>query len=151
MANTDETKPPSKRDIYEATFSGAQEHPYIPRLRSDPPPYHALPRDLQDFRRQEGWSERKRRLRELWKRLPRSSYHGLDPEASAKTVGLVEYAELTPERAEMLKNMYENELLGRCGGHTSGSPPELIGWKEFNEYVESKEEGWCCSNFSTHN
>ncbi|KAF8897599.1 mitochondrial carrier domain-containing protein [Infundibulicybe gibba] len=35
--------------------------------------------------------------------------------------------------------MYEDELLGRCGGHSSGLRPGHIGWKEFKEYAEAKE------------
>jgi solute carrier family 25 phosphate transporter 23/24/25/41 len=48
---------------------------------------------------------------------------------------------LTPEEAESLKAMYDEELLGHCGGHVSGVHPSPVGWKEFKEYAEAKEVG----------
>jgi solute carrier family 25 phosphate transporter 23/24/25/41 len=134
---------PGGREIYAATLSGAQNRPFIPRLRSDSTPYHPLPKTLQEFRQAEGRAYRKRRLQELWKQLPKSGHHGLHREASAKTVGMADHVGLTPERAEALKTMYEDELLGHCGGHTSaaGSPPGQIGWTAFKQYAQAKEAG----------
>lgn len=44
---------------------------------------------------------------------------------------------VTVEKAESLKAMYDEELLGHC----SGDLPDRIGWKEFKEYAEAKEVG----------
>lgn len=38
-----------KRDTFEATLRGEQDAPYIPGLRSDPPPYHPQPHSIADF------------------------------------------------------------------------------------------------------
>lgn len=126
---------PSGREIYEAVYTGAQPRPYIPRLRSDPSFQwqpanpHSSPHSLEEFRKAEGRAERKRRLQELWKKLPKSpdDVHHL---ASAKTLGTDD--DLTPERAAALKSIYENELLRRCGGES---------WTEFKKYAEEKEVG----------
>ncbi len=51
-----------KRAVYDGSISGAQDRPYIPHLRSDPPSFHPLPRSLAEFRNQEGREYRKARL-----------------------------------------------------------------------------------------
>jgi hypothetical protein len=56
-------------------------------------------------------------------------------------------ASLTPEKAEALKLIYENELLGTCGGHVSSNATSPVDWKEFKNYAEAKEVGThtrCC-------
>jgi solute carrier family 25 phosphate transporter 23/24/25/41 len=50
-------------------------------------------------------------------------------------------ASLTPKKAEALKLMYENELLGTCGGHVTSNATSPIDWKEFKDYAEAKEVG----------
>jgi solute carrier family 25 phosphate transporter 23/24/25/41 len=86
----------------------------------------------------EGRTERKRRLRELWHRLP--AHH---PDAPAKLIPIVDHAGLTPERAKELQRMYEDELLERCRGQRSARAAGHIGWREFKEYAQSKEAGMC--------
>jgi solute carrier family 25 (mitochondrial phosphate transporter), member 23/24/25/41 len=138
MASTDDTCGPHGRDIYEATLSGAQNRPFIPRLRSDHPKYSPIPRSLVEFRNQEGKEVREKRLRDLWKQLPKAT---LDSHVSTKPIAMKDREALTPQMAERLKAMYHNELLGRCGGHTAGTPPGHIRWKDFKAYAEAKEVG----------
>lgn len=124
----------SRRDIYDASFSGAQDRPLIPRLRSDPI-CHGFPHTLQEFRDSEGRENRRHRLQMLWKHLsippPQS--------ASASASDTVDTDRLTRENAESLKMMYDSELLGHCGHSTSTL--SRIGWKEFKEYAKAKEVG----------
>ncbi|KAF9226538.1 mitochondrial carrier [Gyrodon lividus] len=123
------------REIYEACFSGAQDRPFIPRLRSDPPP-HDIPHSLLEFRGQEAKEIRERRLYDLWKRLPNSGFHGSET-AAARCILPDEM--LTPEKAADMRRIYEDELLGRCGGHISNERPTHIRWPEFRKYAEAKE------------
>ncbi|EPQ59905.1 hypothetical protein GLOTRDRAFT_34751 [Gloeophyllum trabeum ATCC 11539] len=139
MVQIDNIPGPSNRDIFEASLSGAQERPFIPRLRSDPPPYHPLPHSLLEFRQQEGEEERDRRFRELWRRLPKRTFGNIDDEAISKSIPVMDDASLTPERAKKLQEMYEDELVGSCNSHGLGSIRPHIGWKEFKRYAERKE------------
>ena len=137
----------SGREIYDATISGAQDRPFIPRLRSDQSPsYHPLPKSLVEFREGEGREERKRRLRALWQQLPRPERHVPN---TGKAISATDRASLTPEKAEALKLVYENELLRTCGGYASGNATSPVDWKEFRNYAEAKEVGtctqFCCS------
>lgn len=133
---------PSSREIFEASYSGAQSRPFIPRLRSDPPPYHPLPNNLVEFREQEGQSRREQRLREVWLRLPKRRNHDdADDEEIARKYPVRKDGVLTRESAKELEEMYEDELVGRCGGHTSGFRRRSIGWREFREYAAQKEAG----------
>ncbi|KAJ7498844.1 mitochondrial carrier [Mycena latifolia] len=135
MGQQDKNTPQTGREIFEASDSGAEDRPFIPRLRSDPHPRRP-PRTLSEFREEEGRDSRKRRLKELWKQLP-VVHHGStnrSPDAAVDNAGL------TPEAAQRLITMYEKELLRKCGGHSSStSPMSGIGWKEFKEYAEAKE------------
>ncbi|KZT20402.1 mitochondrial carrier [Neolentinus lepideus HHB14362 ss-1] len=130
---------PSNREIYEACLSGAQERPYIPRLRSDPPAYHPLSHSLLEFRQQEGAEERELWLRELWKRLPKRKLANVDEEAVSKAIPVLDNTSLTPERAKKLQEMYEDELVGTCNSNGLGLTRLHIGWKEFKRYAEQKE------------
>ena len=127
----------SGREIYDATLSGAQARPFVPRLRSDPSPYHPLPKSLVEFREREGREERKRRLRALWKQLPGpgSNVH------IGKAMSTKDRALLTPEKAEAMKHIYEDELLQTCRSHVSGHGTSPVDWKEFKNYAEAKEVG----------
>jgi solute carrier family 25 phosphate transporter 23/24/25/41 len=129
--------PLSRRETYDASLSGANDRPLIPRLRSDPLP-HGLPHTLQEFRDSEGRENRKNRLQALWRRLfvlPHPD-HQSQRNTSNTTVDPDRF---TRENAESLKTMYENELLGHCKGHPSA--PGQVGWKEFKEYAQAKEVG----------
>ena len=137
MADAPE-KRPTGHDLYELCLSGAQDRPFIPRLRSDPSPFHPLPRNLLDFRNQEGKEERERHLYELWKRLPNSSYHGSD---MAGSITFPADEPLTAHKAELMKKVYEDELLRKCGGHTIHEHSSHIRWTEFRRYAEAKEAG----------
>lgn len=123
----------SGRDIYNASLSGAQDRPLIPRLRSDPT-HPGFPHTLQEFRESEGRENRKRRLQVLWKRLTISPHH--DHDFHMNSSDIADTDKLTQENAESLKMMYDNELLGHCGHSATLSQ---IGWKEFKEYAEAKE------------
>ena len=142
MATSDTSRPPSRRAIFEASHSGAQERPWIPRLRSDPPPFHPLPRNLVEFREQEGREDRERRLRKLWTRLPkRPLTEDVDDEAIAKAYPVTHDGQLTVESAKELDKMYEDELLGRCREHTHSLRNRGVSWEEFRKYAEAKEAG----------
>lgn len=140
---TNDHQRPSGREIFEASLSGAQNRPFIPPLKSDPPPFQPLPHNLVEFRRREAAEDRERRLRQLWMKLPKRTHqgHGEDDEEVAKEYPVRSDSSLTLESATKLKEMYEDELLGRCGGHTSGFTRRHIGWKEFQKYAEAKEAG----------
>ncbi|KAH7920164.1 mitochondrial carrier [Leucogyrophana mollusca] len=135
MADSSRTGP-TGREIFETSLSGEQDRPYIPRLRSDPPSYHPLPHNLLEFREQEGKVRREQRLRELWNRLPKSHF---DVSNSPAFQAIPPGQALTRDRAEEMKKVYEDELLGRCGGHAANERPNHIRWAEFRRYAEAKE------------
>ncbi|KAF7977433.1 hypothetical protein HWV62_3588 [Athelia sp. TMB] len=138
VESNDEQKRPTGREIFEATITGAQPRPFIPRLRSDPPAYevyHPLPKSLAEFREREGRAERKKLLYQLWQQLPRPEHYV----PHAEKASLAERTKLTPMKAEKLKLLYEEELLGSCGGHVEGNSGSPVNWKEFKEYAEAKE------------
>lgn len=129
MNNTnDGNSRPSKQETHEPAVPDGP-HPTSHRL---------IPHTLDEFRLFEG-KAREARLQALWNRLPRLR----GPETSPKTLPMVGAEKLTPETAEKLKEMYDNELLGRCGGYKTGSPAHPIGWKAFKAYAETKEVGTC--------
>ncbi|KAI0284382.1 mitochondrial carrier [Russula aff. rugulosa BPL654] len=127
----------TRRLVYDGSISGAQDRPYIPHLRSDPPSYHALPRSLAEFRALEGREYRKARLRALWKQLlaaiESDAIGDAGSDAPTYPVGSSTTAALTPESARQMRKTYERELMGRC--QSSGH----IEWKEFKKYAEDKE------------
>lgn len=140
-----ETAPSSSRDVYEASYDGAQDRPFIPRLRSDPAPYHPIPRTLAEFRNQEGRAERKRRLQALWKLLPQSRHSSApgDVKDSTRSTTSLKEENLTAERAAKLKDIYDQELIGRCSPRegSSQSSEHPIPWPEFRDYALAKEAG----------
>lgn len=139
-----EVSPPpplrTNREIFEDSFSGAQDRPVIPNLRSDSPSHNAIPHSLCEFREQEGTENRERRLYALWKHLPHSSYHGSDTVATRRPQ-LSDTLTLHSGEAEIMRKIYDDELLGRCcgGGHMADGRPTHIQWPEFRKYAESKE------------
>ncbi|KAI0661025.1 mitochondrial carrier [Cubamyces menziesii] len=140
MGSTDEPGRPSARQIFEEVYSGARPRPFIPRLRSDPPPYQPIPHSLREFRDQEGAEDRYKRLRELWRRLPkRDGQHDVDDEAVARTYPVKSDGDLTAESAKQLGEMYDDELLGRCGAPPRGPFSKRVSWNEFEKYADAKE------------
>lgn len=129
---------PTGREIYGACLSGVRDRPFIPRLRSDPLPYRLIPHSLLEFREQEGEEKRERRLHDLWRRLPNPLFQGSE---TAATLGISLGESLTPEKAENMRRVYEDELLRRCGGRISSLRPTHIPWPEFRDYAEAKEAG----------
>ncbi|KAI5124933.1 hypothetical protein M0805_007360 [Coniferiporia weirii] len=131
---------PSGRDIFEGSLSGAQDRPFIPRLRSDPSSYHPLPRSLDEFRNEEGSENREGRLHALWRKIPHPhrGNHALKRESASDWVPATGHASLTPERAEGLRRMYHDELLRKCALEES-DPSGPITWKDFKKYAENKE------------
>lgn len=129
---------PTGREIYEACLSGVRDRPSIPRLRSDPLLYHPTPHSLLQFREQEGKDTRERRLHELWRCLPKTHFQGSEAAATLE-ISLGEL--LTPEKAENMRRVYEDELLRRCGGHISSQRSTHIPWPDFRNYAETKEAG----------
>ena len=142
MGSKDEPGRPSARQIFEEVYSGARPRPFIPRLRSDPPPYQPIPHSLREFRDQEGAEDRYKRLRELWRRLPkRDGQHDVDDEAVARTYPVKSDGDLTAESAKQLGEMYDDELLGRCGAPPRGPFSKRVSWNEFEKYADAKEAG----------
>ncbi|KAJ7276469.1 mitochondrial carrier [Mycena haematopus] len=133
MGEQDKEEKQTGREIFDASDSGAEDRPFIPKLRSDPLPKRP-PRSLEEFRKDEGQENRKRRLKELWRQLHDSAKKSLPIQSAHTNVGL------TPEAAQRLITMYETELLRKCGGHSSStSPMGGLEWKEFKEYALAKE------------
>jgi solute carrier family 25 (mitochondrial phosphate transporter), member 23/24/25/41 len=126
--------------IYDDVLAGAQDRPWIPRLRSDPPPYHPLSLSLQEFRQREGHDSRKQRLKETWERLPSTTIMQI-----RRDLGPLKATKLTREEAQQLEGAYEDELLGRCNGKKipgeAGLGKAQVSWKEFKKYAEDKEAG----------
>lgn len=145
---------PSRREIFDATLAGVQDHVLLPHLRSDPSPsktYQRLAHSLGEFRQQEG-EQREARLKEVWWRLtearhPKGKEHtalvrpvGPTTAGSVSTKGSI----FTREKAERLRDIYDDELLHKCNcnglTHTRSHKP-LIPWKDFYRYAEAKEVG----------
>ncbi|KAF9652192.1 mitochondrial carrier [Thelephora ganbajun] len=144
---------PSGREIFDATVTGVQDRVSLPHLRSDPPPsktYRRLAHSLDEFRQQEG-EQREARLKEVWQRLTEAR-NGKGKERTA-SVGPVnpttvdgvgtKGATFTREKAEMLQDIYDDELLHKCGNgygltYARGSKL-LIPWNDFYRYAEIKE------------
>ena len=129
---------PSGHEIYEACLSGVRDRPLIPGLRSDPLPYHLNPHGFVEFRELEGIENRERRLHDLWRRLPSTHLQGSE---AAATLGISVGKPLTPEKAENMRRVYEDELLRQCGGHISSQKPTHIPWPDFRDYADAKEAG----------
>lgn len=136
---------PSAREIFDETLSGARPKPFLPPLRSDPAPFQSIPHSLREFRAQEGKDQRRKRLRTLWNRLPKRVSMGVevDGEAVAHAYPVRRDGDLTPESARRLGEMYEDELLGRCGVHGRGPFSPRVSWVEFEKYADAKEAGAC--------
>ena len=154
------------REIFDASQSGAQSRPLLPRLRSDPlssSAIHPLARSLEDFRKDEGAENREKRLHAIWKRIPhprrerkqlqQQQHHvhsghvnRLDVAstrwvpATTGSAGGQENALLTREKAENLVDMYHDELLRECALE-DGDPTEPVTWKDFRKYADYKEAG----------
>ncbi len=125
--------PPSRRQTFENTLSGAQPPPLLPPLKGDPRPNLPLPPTLENFRNSEGKQAREVRLRALWRALPANttcnnttkhttSKHDASPEA---------------ERAQKMREIYEHELLSRMGRPKGDTKP--VDWAEFLKYANEKE------------
>ncbi|KAI6035174.1 mitochondrial carrier [Pisolithus orientalis] len=129
----------TNREIFEGSFSGAQDRPFIPKLKSDSTSHHPISHSLCEFREQEGTENRERTLYALWKHLPHSSYHGSDTVATRPQ--LSDTLTLHSGEADTMRKIYDDELLGRCcgGGHMADGRPTHIQWPEFRKYAESKE------------
>ena len=149
MASPDNAS--SKRDTVKATVSGAQDGPLLPRLRSDvvqpPPPQQQqqpVPHTLEEFRRLEGREQRKARLREIWNQWPQRRHRKSSADRGTraqKTLPATGTSNLTPEAAEKLSEMYDEELLGSCKTSHSVTDAHPIGWKPFVAYAKAKEAG----------
>ena len=149
------SRPLSGREVFDATIAGVQDHVLLPHLRSDPSTsktYHRPAHSLDEFRQQEG-ERREARLKDVWQRLTTArNGKGKDNAVSARPVSLVTAGGagtkdtiFTREKAERLRDIYDDELLHKCGNgdgltNTRGPKP-LIPWKDFYRYAEAKEVG----------
>lgn len=133
---------PSRRAVFEASFTGAQDRPWIPRLRSDPPAYRPAPHNLCEFRELEGKEAREHRLRHLWSSLPKNpkiNHDELEDEAVARQYAVEDDRSLTRENARRLQEMYNDEFFHCVRGE--GFLHRNVGWKEFTKYADAKEAG----------
>jgi len=135
------TRTLTRRELFDASFTGAIERPLIPRLRSDLCPQHSPPHTLQEFREWEGREHRKRRLQDLWKRLPQRAPHRKEGKDIEHPADAVADDRLTHVKAEGLWAMYDEELMGHCGALPSTEARRDIPWRQFKEYAEAKEVG----------
>ena len=146
---------PSGREIFDATVAGVQDHVLVPHLRSDPPlskTYQRSAHSLDEFRQQEG-ERREARLKEVWQRLTearngkgkeRAAAVGPVSQTTAGSIGTTDTI-FTREKAERLRDIYDDELQDKCGNghgssHTRGPKPP-IPWKDFYQYAQAKEVG----------
>ena len=147
--------PPSRREVFDATVAGVQDHVLLPHLRSDPSAsktYRRVAHTLEEFRRQEG-EEREARLKDIWQRLTetrngkgKAQTTSVGPVGPATSVGIgMKNTIFTREKAERLQDIYDNELEDKCGKGRSPTrtrgPRPLIPWKDFCRYAEVKEAG----------
>ena len=134
---------PSRRDVFEGSISGAQDRPFIPRLRSDPTFNGRLESSLEEFRQAEGRELRKKRLLSLWKKLPHNgNEEGHDiSQSPLGSIPVKELDTLDRDRAEKLARMYEDELMRRCQGTGDAGPSQAVTWTEFKNYAFAKESG----------
>ena len=95
---------------------------------------------------QEGKDNRQRRLKQVYLALPKGikfNHDEDDDEEVAKEYPVESDHSLTPESAQRLQEMYQDELLSRFRRHTGGFLHRNIGWPEFEKYAEAKEAGAC--------
>jgi solute carrier family 25 phosphate transporter 23/24/25/41 len=138
----------SGRDIFDLTFSGSLDPPSLPLLKSDASPFlwRPPPRSLDDYRASETREQRERRLRALWRELPKT-LEAVTAAAKNEETG----AELTREEAEVLRRLYVKELMGRCDAHGRGkevagkekekADAAEVDWDSFVKYADAKEAG----------
>jgi len=146
---------PPRREIFDTTLAGVQDHVLVPHLRSDSPSsktYQRLAHSLDEFRQQEG-EEREPRLKDVWQRLAEARNDkgrkliALVRPVSPVTAGGVgtKGTSFTREKAEKLQDIYDDELLRKCGNRSgmtqTRGPKPLIPWKDFYRYAEAKEVG----------
>ena len=127
--------PPSRRQTFENTLSGAQPPPLLPPLNHDPPPNAPPSPSLQTFRDSEGKHAREARLRALWRALPANTTQRAPPSPS----GTPSKRDASPEaeRARKMREIYEHELLSRMGRPHGDSKP--VDWTDFLTYANEKE------------
>ncbi|KAG6811318.1 hypothetical protein H0H92_008030 [Tricholoma furcatifolium] len=141
MERDTDSNTPNRREPFKAFRTTTTEPSAIPLLRSDPPQTELQrPHTLQAFRDSEGREIRKRRLLELWKRLPQRKTRSI--EHGGENGSKLGAQEVTPAQAEKLRAMYaayDDELYGHCGVRSSSTQSGEIPWKQFKEYAEAKE------------
>ncbi|KZS97948.1 mitochondrial carrier [Sistotremastrum niveocremeum HHB9708] len=139
MSSSSSAPPPSRREIYEGTLSGALDPQPIPHLQTDNTAHKPIPRSLADYRAQEKPEEREARLRALWRQIPRLESTKITSDGRTSRIPVTEHPNITPERAEELRKMYADELLQRCSDKTSPNNAKGLGWKAFQAYADHKE------------
>ena len=122
----------------------------LPISLREPPSPDLIPATrptLTQFRQSEGASTRAQKLKALWQHLPslpEVTGDGPSPTASMQLPGQDTYTALSPERAERLRRLYEEELVKRVGeqrpearlwGGADDQEPEIrgkgIAWQDF--------------------
>lgn len=133
MSTSNDQGGPSRRELFENSISGEQHRPNIPVLWSDTSqPSFPIPRSLRDYRSLEGKEHRERRLKEIWKRLPKTGVKGkrLHPDKAEESSKATSFNSMTKEGAESLRDMYREELMDQS-----------MDWNGFLDYADRKEAG----------
>lgn len=102
----------SNKDTFDNTLKGSQDVPLLPPRRNDAPQAPPRASTLKKFREQED-PTREDRLRALWKSLPATS-----PEIGGQNVkgnAPILISQEATERAEKMRQLYNQELMGRQG------------------------------------
>lgn len=145
---------------HDAHFSLVSNDALGTSLREAPAPDLLQSRQtLAEFRQQEGPSVRSAKLRQMWSTLPRLP--SVDPEKPTEAQrmrlpGQDTPTALSPERAERLRTLYQEELVKRCGENRPdallwGGADDLlpgegeevrekgVSWKSFRKYLWDQE------------
>ncbi|KAJ8456382.1 hypothetical protein ONZ51_g12161 [Trametes cubensis] len=72
-------------------------------------------------------------------RLPEQSQPGPAASSQGPTYPVKSDGDLTAESAKQLGEMYDDELLGRCGAPPRGPFSKRVSWNEFEKYADAKE------------
>lgn len=133
-------EPPSRRELFEQSLTGAANRPPFPHLQhdahfSDRP----IPTSLDDYRAQETPQERNERIHALWLQLRALRQRPITngPISQAPLLGRTS---ITSERAEELRKIYFDELVNQCQSNGGPSSSQGIDQKTFQTYVDQKEE-----------
>jgi hypothetical protein len=134
-------EPPSRREIFNATVSGAIERPPLPPLHADGKHMstRTIPHSLDDYKVQEGSQQREARFRNLWQQLPQLHSQTILPASTKLQIPVLANMDISAREAEELRHLYVQELLHICES-SGGSSSHHVDWETFRAYIVQKEE-----------